>query len=660
MESNNKIEILERALKREKAARKAAESILEQKSYELYNLSEELKVSNEKLAESLSQKTSELEGVFFNIIDAYIVMDIMGNVLSMNDAAIEMLGYDVGIESFNLNAIVKQEYVDYTKKAFKELYEKGFYKNYQAIIKSKNNEEKLVQVNSSIIYDKQGKPIAAQGILRDITQENIYKELIEQQKKQLDIIVDHSPIGISLSRKDDIGLTKANNSLTKMLGFSHEEFKNINEQFEQRASYREIKRAVVVSSQDIHKIVDIFTKQQELDRYSRMVGLGEIASNDYNLNIPRYIDSSEPEDLHDLSAHLSGGIPNRDIEALNAYWQVFPSIRASLFKEAREGYCEAQVAANEVKSTILNHQEFKAFANTAIDLFHNWKQKADLKALDVGQPPKEVIKRISESLLNAFAFPNEKAPLLDKYDIYQIIMDYWADTLQDDVYVITQDGWQAGNSLRELVVKKGEKLKETPDLIIGKVKYKAELIPPALIVARFFQDEQATIAELQAAQDASTQAVEAYIEEHSIEDGLLADAMTDAGKVSKASVTARQKLVTDLDEVAALKKVKKLIEAEAAAKKAVKTAQEALDAKIFAKYPELTLEENKTLIVDDKWLATLEANIIAEVERITQQLANRVKTLEERYSEPMPSLVDEVATLSNKVDEHLQKMGLEW
>ena len=172
--------------------------------------------------------------------------EVMNFVISELDAAIEMLGYDVNKESINLTTIVKEEYLEYTEKVFKELYEKGFYKNYQAILKSKNNEEKLVQVNSSIIYNKQGKPIAAQGILRDITQENIYKELIEQQKKQLDIIVDHSPIGISLSRKDDIGLIKANNSLTKMLGFTHEEFKKIKLQdltFDDDKQISEIKRA---------------------------------------------------------------------------------------------------------------------------------------------------------------------------------------------------------------------------------------------------------------------------------------------------------------------------------------------------------------------------------------------------------------------------------
>ena len=414
-------------------------------------------------------------------------------------------------------------------------------------------------------------------------------------------------------------------------------------------------------SQDIHKVVDVFTKQIELERYSRKVALSEIASNDYNLNIPRYIDSSEAEDLHDLSAHLQGGIPNRDIDALAKFWQAFPSVRAALFAPAREGYSRALVAAQDVKNTILSHAEFKTFAQTAIDLFHGWKTGADLTALKTAadgahETPKEVIHRISESLLNAYA----QSPLLDKYDIYQIIMDYWAEVMQDDVYVITQDGWQAGKTLRELVSAKGDapKQKETPDLVIGKTKYKAELIPPALITARFFAAEQVAIDALQSECDASSQVLEAYIEEHAVEDGLLADALTDGGKVSKASVMARLKLAQEKDEIAALKAVKDLIETESDHKKAVKDAQEKLDALVFKQYPKLTIDDIKALIVDDKWLATLQASIVAEIERITQQLANRVKTLEERYSEPLPKIEDSVSAMSEKVYAHLAAMGL--
>lgn len=431
-------------------------------------------------------------------------------------------------------------------------------------------------------------------------------------------------------------------------------------------------------SQDIHKIVDVFTKQLELPRYSRLVPLSEIAGNDYNLNIPRYIDSSEPEDLHDLSAHLQGGIPNRDIDALERYWQVFPSIRASLFKPAREGYSEALVKASEVKSTILNHDEFKTFAAQSLEPFTEWVQRSNLQGIAFGEAeslppgdpacrpsmditPKQIIHRISEDLLQSYA----QAPLLSKYDIYQILMDYWADSMQDDVYVLVQDGWPAGKVLRELVVKKGEKLKETPDLVIGKAKYKAELIPPALIVARFFAEEKAKVDNLQSLLDSASQALESFIEENSSsgsgggEDGLLNDALNDKDKVTKATVTARLKLATDSDEKAALKQAKKLFDAEAGAKKVLKEEQEALDLAVFKQYPKLSIEEIKSLIVDDKWLTTLESNIVAEIERVTQQLANRVKELEERYSEPLPTLIQSVENLSDKVSGHLKAMGLE-
>ena len=418
-----------------------------------------------------------------------------------------------------------------------------------------------------------------------------------------------------------------------------------------------------LQSQDIHKIVDVFTRQIKLPRYSRMVSFEEIAKNDYNLNIPRYIDSSEPEDLHDLSAHLNGGIPDADIDVLQAYWQVFPNLRKTLFAPSdREGYSKGLVEASQVKATILNHPEFSAFADRALMLYTNWCKDHDdrLKKIAISDKPKELIATISEDLLVRFA----EADLLSRYDIYQLLMDYWAETMQDDVYVLVQDGWAAGKVLRELLAKKGEKLKETPDLTIDKQKYKADLIPPKLIIARYFAKPQQQLDQLQADLDAIAQELEALIEEHSGEEGALSDAQTDAGKVSKASVAARLKEIKDdasaKEEWVVLNQCLDLFDREAAAKKAVKEAQDALDRAVFAQYPKLTEDEIKTLVVDDKWQATLKAAIQAEIERVTQQLANRVKTLEERYAEPLPQLVQEVEALSSRVDEHLRKMGLEW
>jgi type I restriction enzyme M protein len=416
-------------------------------------------------------------------------------------------------------------------------------------------------------------------------------------------------------------------------------------------------------SQDIHKIVDVFTREIELPRYSRKVPLKDIQDNDYNLNIPRYIDSSDPEDLHDLSAHLNGGIPNADIDALGDYLRVFPQLRSTMFASSdRSAYSNSLVEASQVKVTILNHPEFTTFTERSLKFYTDWCKHHEeaLNAIAIGDKPKALIEMLSEDLLARFS----QADLLDKYDIYQLLMDYWAETMQDDVYVLVQDGWAAGKILRELVARKGEKIKETPDLIIDKKKYKADLIPPGLIVARFFAEMQANIDQLQANLDALSQELEALIEEHSGEEGLLADAQTDAGKVSKASIAARLKEIKGdssvKEERSLLKRCLDLFDREAEAKRAVKDAQTALDLAIFAQYPKLTTDEVKSLVVDDKWQAALERSIQAEIERMTQQLAGRVRVLEERYAEPLPQLLREVEALAGRVDEHLKRMGLSW
>ena len=221
------IEILERALMREKAARKAAEAILEQKSLELYNVSEELRQTNSRLEETLNRKTSELEGVFETLIDAFVVMELSGDVIRMNQAAKDLLGYDPEQETVNLIGLVKDQYKEYTFEAFKELTIHGKFNNYRAVIITKNGAEKIVQINASIIYNTKGEPVAAQGIARDITQETAMKRQMQHQKRQLDIIFGNSPIGVSLARSMDGGLLMVNSAMSKMFGYTPEEFEKV-------------------------------------------------------------------------------------------------------------------------------------------------------------------------------------------------------------------------------------------------------------------------------------------------------------------------------------------------------------------------------------------------------------------------------------------------
>lgn len=407
-------------------------------------------------------------------------------------------------------------------------------------------------------------------------------------------------------------------------------------------------------SQDVHKIVDAFTSGLDIPGYSRRVSLAEIASNDYNLNIPRYIDSSTPEDLHDLAGHLQGGIPNQDIDQLQQFWRVFPNLRDSLFTPLRAGYSQITLPASEIKAHILQHPEFTAFAELTLQPFTAWAQQADLTHINVGDKPKEIVQRISEDLLQRYA----SIPLLDKYDMYQILMNYWSETLQDDVYVLVQDGWAAGKKVRELVAKKGEKLTETADLTVKRIKYKMELIPPALIVQRYFAEQQTQLDQLQATLDEIIQQQDSLIEEHSSEEGLLAEALSDSDKVTKATVTARLKHATDAEEREVLQQAKQLFDLETTTKAQLKTAQEQLDAAVLAQYGKLSEADIKQLLVADKWLATLQAQIEAEIERITQQLASRLQELKQRYSEPLPEITANIEQLSLKVAEHLKAMGL--
>lgn len=182
--------------------------------------------------------------------------------------------------------------------------------------------------------------------------------------------------------------------------------------------------------QDIHKIVDTFAKQGDVPRYARLVPVTEVSDqkNDYNLNLPRYIDSSEPEDIQDIEGHLRGGIPNRDVDALERYWEIIPAVRSELFKPLRENYSQLAVAQTEIKQTIFGHREFAAFNEQVNGLVCEWKQAntPKLKDFDKDGRPKVLIETIAEDLLATF----RKAPLLDAYDVYQHLMDYWAETMR--------------------------------------------------------------------------------------------------------------------------------------------------------------------------------------------------------------------------------------
>ena len=385
--------------------------------------------------------------------------------------------------------------------------------------------------------------------------------------------------------------------------------------------------------QDIHKIVDIFNRQIELPEYSHMVSLAEIEANDFNLNIPRYIDSSEPEDLQDIEAHLLGGIPNRDIDDLSCYWEVFPTLKEQLFSPgSRPGYSELRAAASKIKTTIIAHPEFMAYTQAVNEVFARWK--ADnvecLKSITIGSHPRQLITALSEDLLDAFA----EVMLIDRYDIYQHLMSYWTETMQDDVYMIVSDGW----------------------------KENIDLIPPDLLIKHYFITENQGITTLTAERDAIAPQMSEMDEEYGSEGSYLDVAKNDKGKITKNGIINRLRDVnldqeaTD-DERSVLNNYLSLMEKESATNKKIQKVQKALDKKVATQYKALSEDKVKTLVVEDKWLTALSNDVQSGLERISQALTGRIKELAERYAEPLSSLVSDVEILSGKVDTHLRKMG---
>ena len=446
---------------------------------------------------------------------------------------------------------------------------------------------------------------------------------------------------------------------------------------------------------DIHRIVDVFNEQKEIPGYARMVPRAEIASetNDYNLNLPRYIDASDPEDLHDLSAHLQGGIPNRDIDALGKYWEVFPTIRALLFSpNGREGYSDARVGADEVRSVILEREEFKAYAGRIRQVFDAWRQEHSprLRRLEVGDLPKSLIRELAEDLLNRFS----GLPLIDRYAVYQCLMDYWDEVMQDDVYLVVTEGWGAGRQIR--AAEKGEE----PDFSrkAGKETRKCvgTLIPASLVVARFSSQDQDRVDSVEAQLAVVSQERIDFEEIHGADDGALSGLEGKNG-VTKANVEGRVGQIKSLVLRAYPKTSPEYARARAIAKtsfgerdwepglydeeglfaeldvlhewfqystteKRFRTDQRLLSEELYrqveARYTHLTEVEIQSLAVEDKWMADIEAVVSAEIERVTGGLVDRIRQLEGRYADALPELEQRVQDLGVKVEGHLRRMGL--
>lgn len=417
---------------------------------------------------------------------------------------------------------------------------------------------------------------------------------------------------------------------------------------------------------DIYKIVTTFNEQITDDpHYARFVPMSEITGkNGYNLNISRYIDSGIGEDLQNIEAHLKGGIPATDVDGMKRYWSIFAAIKTKLFSVLRDGFYQLNISKDEVRGVIHEDKEFSAYANKIDTAFMTWRTAVDeqLRNINAYVDAKALIITLAEKILERFA----GIELIDKYDVYQVLLAYWSDVMSDDVYLLIHDGYEAGRELSyEYVVKEKKDGDEVIREVTDKVKsWDGKLIPKTIVTDVYFSAEEKAIDDITViVSDLEAQRDE-FVEEQSEEDGVLADCYNDKNKLDQKLIAAKLKKLKaeakDSDEYRLLDEYTSLIAKIKEQNKVLKELTAVLEKHLKEKYAVLTIEEIKELLVNKKWYYSIFDGIDALYIAISHSITERIIELAERYENTLPELSAQVEDYESKVKSHLERMGFKW
>ena len=412
---------------------------------------------------------------------------------------------------------------------------------------------------------------------------------------------------------------------------------------------------------DIYKIVTTFNQQITSDpKYARFVPNDEIKiKNNYNLNITRYIDSTVPEDLQDIDAHLNGGIPAVDVDSMEKYWTLFPNLKNKLFSVMREGYYKLNIPTDEVRNAIYNDEEFSDYTERIDDAFDTWKNQVDegLKNIDDSVDVKQYIVELAEALLNSF----DGIELIDKYDVYEVLLSYWQEIMGDDVYLVSVDDYGAARTTENIMGVYTSGKKKGQEKIVG---WEGVLLPKSMIEKAFFTEERNKINEAQNIAEETQNRLDELTEEQTGDEGYLKDYLNDKDKVDAKAVTAKikelKKAKDNGEEFAILSEYMELSDTVPKQNKIVKELNTELEIKVKAQYSKLTDEEILELLVNRKWYYTVFDGIKNLYVTASHNMANRIIELAERYEDTLPSLDEAVIELEKKVSAHLERMGFVW
>ena len=378
--------------------------------------------------------------------------------------------------------------------------------------------------------------------------------------------------------------------------------------------------------QDIRRIVDTWRAHETVPHYARLVSYEEIERNDCNLNIPRHIEPEDKEIVQNIYAHIHGGLPKYDVEEVLAHlWEACGTLKDKLFKSINADHYQLAIPENEVTRTIeedasfrSQHERFAAGIRAFVD-----GHREEMLALNIGCTPKVLIEKWGSELLEEL---NKCDSIVDSYNAYQILMEYWVEAMQDDCYIISRDGWsvELHPILTQKVNKKTKTVTFEPKKNPAYADMESELVPVPVVVAKYFANDEKALQALQA----QLEELQSQIEELESEEGY-----------------------EDTKEYKEAKKQEKQLKAD------IKAAIKKLTDKVVAKYKALTEDEIRSLVVDDKWLTTLQNRMESEMTRVSQEMTTTVLDLQHRYAKTLPEIEQSVTDAEAAVKEYLQQMG---
>lgn len=397
---------------------------------------------------------------------------------------------------------------------------------------------------------------------------------------------------------------------------------------------------------DIKRIVDAVMNRESIDKFSRLVSREEIRSNDYNLNIPRYVDSSEPAETWDIYASMFGGIPMTEIDGLEEYWKAFPTLKSALFTNSDIPYVE--LATEDIKNTIKNHADIKTFENAFKDAFadfHLYLKEEWIEKMEHVEISK------SENVISENIFKRlDQVPLIDKYEAYQILDDEWG-KIAVDLEIIQTEGFAATKKVDPNLVtkKKDGKEQEIQDGWVGRV-IPFELVQKELLSDRYkeLREKEARLAEIPSLYE---EIIEDMTEEE--KDGQVLNDNNDAFVAKEVTKKLKElKKEAPTEEVKSfidkLDRYERLSKEEKDLKKEIKSET--------AKLHMLTKETIENLtdsmvceLLDKKWIGNLLESINKLPDTIVDNLVSKIQALVSKYKTTYYELEKEIKETEMKL-----------